>query len=235
VHFAYGDGPKVLDGISFTAERGQTIAIVGPTGAGKTTLLSLVSRLREVRAGSVKVDDVDVRDLDLSQLRRRIAFVAQDLYLFTGTVIDNVRLFDPKVSEERVWAALETVGAADFVRALPNGLQSPVAERGATFSQGQRQLLAFARALVVEPDVLVLDEATASIDSESEARLQHALKSALRGRTALVVAHRLSTVRNADQILVLDGGKITERGTHEELVRLGGHYAGMTRNAAATR
>ncbi|MFT4516131.1 MAG: ATP-binding cassette subfamily B multidrug efflux pump [Planctomycetota bacterium] len=235
VTFAYGDGPAVLDGISFTAERGQTIAIVGPTGAGKTTLLSLVSRLREAGSGSVKVDDIDVRDLDMPQLRRRIAFVAQDLFLFTGTVIDNVRLFDPKVSEERVWNALETVGAADFVRALPDGLQAPVAERGATFSQGERQLLAFARALVVEPDVLVLDEATASIDSESEERLQHALETALRGRTALVVAHRLSTVRNADQILVLDGGKISERGTHEELLRLNGHYANMTRNAAAVR
>ena len=235
VTFAYGDGPTVLDGISFTAERGQTIAIVGPTGAGKTTLLSLVSRLREVGSGSVKVDDIDVRELDTSQLRRRIAFVAQDLFLFTGTVIDNVRLFDPKVSEERVWHALETVGAADFVRALPDGLEAPVAERGATFSQGERQLLAFARALVVEPDVLVLDEATASIDSESEERLQHALETALRGRTALVVAHRLSTVRNADLILVLDGGKISERGTHEDLLRLDGHYANMTRNAAAVR
>ncbi len=161
--------------------------------------------------------------------------MAQDLFLFTGTVIDNVRLFDPKVDEARVWQALETVGAADFVRALPDGLQSPVAERGATFSQGERQLLAFARALVVDPDVLVLDEATASIDSESEERLQRALTTALRGRTALVVAHRLSTVRNAHQILVLDGGKISERGTHDELVRLGGHYASMTRHAAAVR
>lgn len=233
VTFSYGDGPMVLDGISFTAERGQTVAIVGPTGAGKTTLLSLVSRLRDVATGSVKVDDVDVRDLDLGQLRRRIAFVAQDLYLFTGTVLDNVRLFDPTIAEDRVWRALETVGAADFVRALPDGVRSQVAERGATFSQGERQLLAFARALVVEPDVLVLDEATASIDSESEERLQRALETSLRGRTALVVAHRLSTVRDADQILVLRGGKIEERGTHEELVARNGHYADMTRHAAA--
>ncbi|MCK5942584.1 MAG: ATP-binding cassette domain-containing protein, partial [Planctomycetes bacterium] len=207
------------------------VAIVGPTGAGKTTLLSLVARLRDVRSGRVLVDDVDVRDLDLSQLRRRVAFVAQDLFLFTGSVLDNVRLFDPKVDEQAVWRALETVGADAFVRALPDGLRSQVAERGATFSQGERQLLAFARALVIEPDLLVLDEATASIDSESEARLQRALEVALRGRTALVVAHRLSTVRSADQILLLDGGRVVERGTHEELVALGGRYAAMTRHA----
>jgi ABC-type multidrug transport system fused ATPase/permease subunit len=233
VSFAYGDGPPVLHGISFTAAPGDMVAIVGPTGAGKTTLLSLVARLRDVGGGSVRVDGVDVRELDLSQLRRRIAFVAQDLFLFTGTVRDNVRLFDPKVDDTRVWHALATVGADDFVRALPGGLDAEVAERGATFSQGERQLLAVARALVIEPDVLVLDEATASIDSESEARLQRALDRALRGRTALVVAHRLSTVRHADLILVLEHGRIVERGTHDELVRRGGHYAAMTRHAAA--
>jgi len=233
VTFAYGDGPVVLDGVTFAAEAGQTVAIVGPTGAGKTTLLSLVSRLRDVRAGSVRVDGVDVRELDLGDLRRRIAFVAQDLFLFQGSVLDNVRLFDKGIDEARVWRALETVGAADFVRALPDGVRSQVAERGATFSQGERQLLAFARALVTEPDVLVLDEATASIDSESEARLQRALAVALRGRTALVVAHRLSTVRDADQILVLEGGRIRERGSHDELLQLDGRYAEMTRHAAA--
>ncbi len=232
VQFAYGDGRPVLHEVSFTALPGQTIAIVGPTGAGKSTLLGLAARLREVTAGAVRIDGVDVRDLELKDLRARIAFVAQDLFLFTGTVLDNVRLFDPQIGEARVWQALETVGAAEFVRRLPKGLQSPVEERGSTFSQGERQLLAFARALVVEPDVLVLDEATASIDSASEARLQHALAAALRGRTALVVAHRLSTVRAADRILVLADGRITEAGTHHELLARGGAYAAMLAHAA---
>ncbi len=232
VGFAYGNHTSVLRDVSFTAEAGQTVAIVGPTGAGKTTLLALVARLRDVTAGSVRIDDVDVRDLDLPELRRRVAYVAQDLFLFTGSVLDNVRLFDPAIDETRVWRALETVGAAEFVRRLPQGLQSAVAERGGTFSQGERQLLAFARALVTEPDVLVLDEATASIDSASEARLQRALEVALRGRTALVVAHRLSTVRHSDRILVLDRGSIVEAGRHDELVARGGAYAAMLAGVA---
>ncbi|MFY9343715.1 MAG: ATP-binding cassette domain-containing protein, partial [Planctomycetota bacterium] len=223
----------VLHDVTFTVAPGQTVAIVGPTGAGKTTLLGLTSRLREVTGGAVRVDGVDIRELAPGDLRRRIAWVAQDLFLFTGTVLDNVRLFDHSIGEARVWQALETVGAADFVRALPQGLASPVEERGGTFSQGERQLLAFARALVVEPDVLVLDEATASIDSASEARLQQALEVSRRGRTALVVAHRLSTVRNADAILVLERGRIVEAGRHDELVRKGGVYAAMLAQAGA--
>ncbi|MBZ0153792.1 MAG: ATP-binding cassette domain-containing protein, partial [Planctomycetes bacterium] len=220
-----------LQGVRFVAEPGSTVAIVGPTGAGKTTLLSLVARLRDTVAGQVRIDGVDVRDLDLHDLRRRVAFVAQDLFLFTGSVLDNVRLFDARVDEARVWQALETVGAAEFVRALPQGLATEVQERGGTFSQGERQLLAFARALVVDPDVLVLDEATASIDSASEARLQRAVEVSLRGRTALVVAHRLSTVRNADCILVLDHGRIVESGDHQSLLRRRGAYASMLAHA----
>jgi len=181
----------------------------------------------------VRIDGVDVRELQVESLRARIAYVAQDLFLFTGTVLDNVRLFDPRIGEERVWKALETVGAADFVRRLPQGVLSAVEERGGTFSQGERQLLAFARALVTEPDVLVLDEATSSIDSESEARLQQALEVSLRGRTALVVAHRLSTVRSADRILVMERGRIVESGRHAELVAHGGVYARMLAHVAA--
>ncbi|MCR9248328.1 MAG: ABC transporter ATP-binding protein/permease [bacterium] len=227
VGFEYLTGEPVLHDVSFTAKPGETVAIVGPTGSGKSTLLALISRLRDATSGEVRVDDEDVRDLDPIALRRRIAFVAQDLFLFTGTILDNVRLFDPTVSEERVQAALATVGADTFVNALPQGLATPVQERGATLSQGERQLLAFARALVTDPDVLLLDEATASIDSESEARLQRALKVALQGRTALVVAHRLSTVRDADQILVLERGRIVEAGTHQELVKRKARYHKM--------
>lgn len=235
VGFAYGDATPVLHDVSFVAAPGETVAIVGPTGAGKTTVLSLVARLREVGQGAVRLDGVDVRDLDVAALRARIAYVAQDLFLFTGSVLDNVRLSDHRITEERVWRALATVGAEAFVRALPQGLHTPVEERGGTLSQGERQLLAFARALVVEPDVLVLDEATASIDSASEARLQHALAAARRGRTTLVVAHRLSTVRTADRILVLERGRIVESGRHAELVARGGVYAAMLAHVDAAR
>lgn len=227
VGFAYQPGHTVLTDVDFEARPGERIAIVGPSGAGKSTILMLVSRLRDVDSGRVLVDGIDVREWDLHALRHRVAVVSQDLFLFTGSVLDNVRLFDPSIDEARAWRALELVGVADFVRGLPGGIHAHVEERGATFSQGERQLLSFARALVVEPDVLVLDEATASIDSAAEERLQHALKVALEGRTALVVAHRLSTVRDADRILVLEQGRVVESGSHRELVASRGSYHRM--------
>jgi ATP-binding cassette subfamily B multidrug efflux pump len=233
VSFGYHRDLPVLRDVDFRAPPGALVAIVGPTGAGKSTILQLIARLREVDGGAVEIAGRDVRQWPVDALRERIAFVAQDLFLFTGSVLDNLRLFDASIEEARAWHWLEVVGADGFVRRLPQGIHSPVEERGGTFSQGERQLLAFARALLREPDVLVLDEATASIDSESEARLQQALGAALRGRTALVVAHRLSTVRAADLILVLDQGRIVERGTHPELVALGGRYARMLGEAGA--
>jgi ATP-binding cassette subfamily B protein len=230
IDFSYVPGTPVLEDISFTAEPGQTVAIVGPTGAGKTTLVSLVSRLQDPLSGRILLDGTDLRDLDVTSVRRRVGVVTQDVFLFTGTILDNIRLFDTAIGEEKVWHNLELVGAADFVRRLPAGLLAQVEERGSTFSQGERQLLSFARALVAEPDLLVLDEATAAIDSESEERLQRALDRAIAEHTALVVAHRLSTVRDADLILVMDRGRIVERGRHRELVSLGGIYARMVQS-----
>jgi ABC-type multidrug transport system fused ATPase/permease subunit len=232
LEFAYKAGQPVLRGVSFTVPAGTTAAIVGPTGAGKSTLLSMLSRLQDPDAGCVRLDGVDLRQLSLEGLRRRIAVVQQDVFLFQGTILDNVRLFDESISEQRVADALATLGAQDFVMARAGGLHAAVEERGATFSQGERQLLSFARALAVDPDVLVLDEATASIDTHSEQRIQRALATLLHDRTCLVVAHRLSTVRGADQILVMRDGRIVERGDHATLLAAGGLYAAMLRHAA---
>jgi ATP-binding cassette subfamily B protein len=232
VVYGYDEALPVLHGVSFDARPGERIALVGPTGAGKTTVLALLSRLMDPQRGRVLLDGHDLRALDAQSLRRRVAVVPQDVFLFTGSVLDNVRLFDDTISEERVSKALGTVGAWDFVQRLNGGLHAKVEERGATLSQGERQLLSFARALAFDPDVLVLDEATASIDSESEARIQKALQVVLRGRTSLIVAHRLSTVRDADRILVLQKGRIVEQGEHRELLGRNGLYAKMVRQAA---
>lgn len=227
VRFAYVPDLPVLDGVSFTIAPGETTAVVGPTGAGKSTILSLVSRLYDPTGGRVLLDGHPLPELDLWELRQRIAVVPQDVFLFTGSVLDNVRLFDESIPQAKVEEALDTIGALEFVESLDGGLQAEVAERGATMSLGERQLLAFARALVSDPDLLVLDEATANIDNHSEEQIQRGLRRLLRDRTALVVAHRLSTVRGAHQILVVQKGQIVERGTHAELVQAGGLYAGM--------
>jgi ATP-binding cassette subfamily B protein len=234
LHFAYTDKTPVLRDVSFEVPAGKTIAIVGPTGAGKSTVLSMLSRLQDPDSGRVSIDGVDLRELDIVGLRQRIAVVPQDVYLFAGTILENVRLFDESISEEQVAKALAAVGAREFVEEKLGGLDAEVKERGATFSQGEKQLLSFARALATGPDVLILDEATASIDTESELRIQRALRELLRDRTCVVVAHRLSTVRHADEILVMRDGEIVERGTHDSLLAANGLYRDMHNRAAAS-
>ena len=233
LHFEYKPGVPVLKGVSFAVAEGTVVAIVGPTGAGKSTILSMLSRLQDPDSGEILLDGIDVRELDLDGLRRRIAVVPQDVFLFAGSVLENVRLFDSTISEENVRQALAAVGALDFVLAREGGLEGKIEEGGATFSRGEQQLLSFARAVAADPDLLVLDEATASIDTDSEARIREGMAHLLQGRTCVVVAHRLSTVRDAAQILVMREGEIVERGTHQELLTASGTYAKMLSAAAA--
>jgi ATP-binding cassette subfamily B protein len=228
VRFGYDPDRPVLENIDLVVRARTTCAIVGATGAGKTTLLALVSRLFDPDRGAVLLDGVSLRELPLAEVRRRVAVVPQEPYLFgSGSILDNVRLFDPEVSRERVLAVLETLGAARQFVDREGGLDAAVGERGGSLSQGERQLVAFARALLTNPDVLLLDEATASVDSATESRLQDALERLLAHRTCMVVAHRLSTVRAADRIVVVDRGRIVEQGSHAELVTRGGRYARM--------
>jgi ATP-binding cassette subfamily B protein len=223
VTFAYGDGPPVLSEIDFTVEPGKSVALVGATGAGKTTIISLLMRFYDVGQGRVAVDGKDVRDWDLEALRSSMALVLQDVHLFSGTIASNIRL-GSEIPIERVRAAAEAVAASRFIEKLPKGYETEVKERGATLSVGQKQLLSFARALAHDPRVLILDEATSSVDTETEQLIQKALAVLMKGRTAIVIAHRLSTVQNVDEILVLHKGRIKERGTHQELLARRGMY-----------
>jgi ATP-binding cassette subfamily B protein len=224
VVFSYKEGEPVLRGLTFRLEPGETLAVVGHTGAGKSTLANLLLRFYDVDSGAVRVDGVDVREWDAPRLRRSIAMVLQDVFLFSGTVAQNIRLGEESISDERVrWAAAE-VHALPFIEKLPDGLDSPVRERGAGLSVGQKQLIAFARALAFDPKILILDEATSSIDTETEQLIQKALDRLLIGRTSIVIAHRLSTVQKADRILVMHKGEIREMGTHQELLALRGIY-----------
>jgi ATP-binding cassette subfamily B protein len=227
------ENAPVLRGVDFTVEPGQMVALVGPSGAGKSTTSMLVSRVYDVTEGAVLVGGVDVRDATLESLRDTIGVVTQDSHLFHETIAENLRYAQPDATEEDMWAALRGAQVADLVRSLPEGLDTVVGERGYRFSGGEKQRIAIARLLLKHPSIVILDEATAHLDSESEAAVQRALSVALQGRTALVIAHRLSTVRDADQILVLDEGRIVERGRHDELVAAGGLYAELYRTQFA--
>jgi ATP-binding cassette, subfamily B, multidrug efflux pump len=223
VSFSYHPGAPVLHDIDFTVEAGRSVALVGATGAGKTSIISLLERFYDVQAGRVTLDGVDVRLLDPAQLRSSLALVLQDVHLFSGTIASNIRL-GSAISDERIEQAARAVHAHRFIEALPLGYATEVRERGATLSVGQKQLLSFARALAHDPRVLILDEATSSVDTETEALIQDALKVLLQGRTAIVIAHRLSTIQHVDEILVMHKGRVRERGTHQELLAQRGLY-----------
>ncbi|KUL24789.1 ABC transporter ATP-binding protein [Actinoplanes awajinensis] len=227
------ENAPVLHGVDFAVEPGQLVALVGPSGAGKSTTSMLVSRVYDVTGGAVLVGGVDVRDATLDSLRDTVGVVTQDSHLFHETIAENLRYARPGATDEQMWAALEGAQVGDLVRALPDGLDTVVGERGYRFSGGEKQRIAIARLLLKQPSIVILDEATAHLDSESEAAVQRALSTALRGRTALVIAHRLSTIRQADLIVVLDRGRVVERGTHDALVTAGGLYADLYRTQFA--
>ena len=224
VWFAYDDEHYVLKNVSFHVQQGQTLAIVGQTGAGKTSIISLLSRFYEIQKGSIFVDDVNIRDYELFSLRRNIGLVLQDVFLFSGSVSDNITLRNSDIKMERVRHAAELCGIDDWIERLPGGYNYNVMERGATLSVGQRQLISFVRALVYDPKILILDEATSSIDTESERLIQSAIEKLIQNRTSIIIAHRLSTIRHAHKIMVLERGEVKEIGTHEELLEMNGAY-----------
>ncbi len=229
VSFAYTPGQPVLHHVSFQIAPGQTVALVGQTGAGKTTIANLIPRFYDVTAGVIAVDGQDIRAVTRASLRRQIAIVLQESFLFSGTIADNIAYGNLDATREQIEAAAQAVDAHGFIMALPDGYDTILGASGGTLSQGQRQLLAFARAILVDPRILILDEATSNIDTRTEATIQRALGTLLAGRTSIVIAHRLSTIRNADLILVIEDGEIIERGTHDELIRIGGRYADLSR------
>ena len=224
VYFAYTDDRYVLKNISFTIQPGETLAIVGHTGSGKTSIISLLNRLYHIQKGAIRVDDVNIEQYDLDALRSRTGIVLQDVFLFSGSVLDNITLRNTDITRERVIEAARLIGMHDFIMELPGGYDYNVMERGATLSLGQRQLLSFIRALLYNPSILVLDEATSSVDTASEKLIQGAIDKLIAGRTSIVIAHRLSTIRKASKIIVLDKGEIKEMGTHDELLRNNGFY-----------
>jgi ATP-binding cassette subfamily B protein len=225
VWFAYNDSEYVLRNINLDIKSGETIALVGATGAGKSSIINLLNRFYEINRGSIQIDGVDIADYELGTLRKNIGVVLQDVFLFSDTIFKNITLGNPELTEETVWQAADLVGARKFIERLPGKLQYNVMERGATLSVGQRQLISFIRAMVYNPKILVLDEATSSVDSETEEMIQQAIGKMMSNRTSIVIAHRLSTIQKANKIIVLDHGEIKEVGKHEELLSKEGLYS----------
>jgi ATP-binding cassette subfamily B protein len=225
VWFAYNDADYVLKDISLDIKPGETIALVGATGAGKSSIINLLNRFYEINRGSIQVDGMDIKEFDTASLRKNIGVVLQDVFLFSDTIRYNITLGNKEVTDEMILHAADLVGARKFIDRLPGGLDYNVMERGATISVGQRQLLSFIRAMVYDPKILVLDEATSSVDSETEEMIQNAISKMMTNRTSIAIAHRLSTIQKADKIIVLDKGEIKESGSHDELLASDGFYA----------
>lgn len=225
VWFAYNDEEWVLKNINFEVKHGETVALVGATGAGKSSIINLISRFYEINKGSIKIDGTNIRDFELGALRKHIGVVLQDVFLFSDSIYQNITLGNPEISREDVMKAASLVGAKKFIEKLPGGLDYNVMERGSTLSVGQRQLISFVRAMVYNPEIIILDEATSSVDTETEEMIQKAIDKMMKGRTSIVIAHRLSTIQKADKIIVLHQGEIKEVGNHESLLQLGGYYA----------
>lgn len=225
VWFAYNDENWVLKNINFDVKQGQSLALVGATGAGKSSIINLLNRFYEINKGTITIDQHNIREFELANLRKHIAVVLQDVFLFSDTIYNNITLRNPDISREKVMEAAELVGAKSFIEKLPDGFNYNVMERGSTLSVGQRQLISFVRAMVYDPKIIVLDEATSSVDTETEELIQNAIQKLMKGRTSIVIAHRLSTIQNADKILVLDKGEIVEEGTHDQLLEKEGYYA----------
>lgn len=224
VKFAYVEDQYVLHDLNFELQPGETLAIVGSTGSGKTTIINLLNKFYEINDGEILIDDVSLEKYDLDFVRSRMAIVLQDVFLFTGSILDNISLMDDRIKKETVVEAAKMIGADVFIENLPGGYDFVVTERGLNLSVGQRQLISFVRALVFDPDILILDEATSSIDTETESIIQHAIETLISKRTSIIIAHRLSTIRNANYIMVLDQGNKVEFGNHDELVQIKDGY-----------